>query len=628
MSGLHAILGSLLFWTIPLSAVTYYIASNGLDSNDGRSISSPWKTLAKVNAASLKPGDEVRFERGGVWQEELRPVTSGTSASPIIYDAYGTGPAPEIAAYDYLSRWAADAEETNWTTIWAAEAQTGAKSTSGGVAARQHREIIKGSQVTGSGTLIRVRFKQNSGAAGALSGVSICAESSSTSSCTTTPTALLQSKATAWTIPQGIGYIFSDPLTFKVAAGTSYLVNFAHSTSYSYNSWVGGAGEFWFNDKTDHTMTQTVAGFNTNAATVGVEDIESGRIGSAIPNVYQISLSYMPTNVFRGDKQLIQVAGHHDLSADGRWAYDGGVGILYIYSVTDPSNSIIRAQHRARAVQVSSVSYLNFNNLRMAGGTGFAVQTDAASHINFTNVDIALADGGGESIQNGSSFIRTTGGKIHDNGWSTVSCDCNGLDWGGLGDGSSNLMAIGVELYRNGGPNGHAQVEIATTLTNAVLSNLTLTNLLIHDGTGHGVQIGGGQTGVTLTGLKVWNNAGYGLFTNSGTSGSPAITVSESTFFANGFGKTNPCNLSINANSLIFKGNIVALAIGPEVCIAGDLDSPANVFNGNNYYHPAGTPYYFMIANTPLTLGEWKAATGQDATSTTNAVKSPLTREK
>jgi hypothetical protein len=41
-------------------AATYYVdAVNGRDSNSGTSVSSPWKTIAKVNSFTFKAGDNI-----------------------------------------------------------------------------------------------------------------------------------------------------------------------------------------------------------------------------------------------------------------------------------------------------------------------------------------------------------------------------------------------------------------------------------------------------------------------------------------------------------------------------------------------------------------------------------------
>jgi len=79
---------------------TYYVDSaGGNDSNAGTTQQSPWKTVAKVNAATLVAGDTVLFKRGGLWTESLAPTASGTAGSPISFDAYGAGPAPLLTGY-------------------------------------------------------------------------------------------------------------------------------------------------------------------------------------------------------------------------------------------------------------------------------------------------------------------------------------------------------------------------------------------------------------------------------------------------------------------------------------------------------------------------------------------------
>ena len=92
------LLGAL--WCGSAWGTTYYVSSSaGSDANTGTSISAPWKTLAKANAQALQPGDSVLLRRGDVWNESLVPGSSGTQASPIAFDAYGTGPAPNLTGY-------------------------------------------------------------------------------------------------------------------------------------------------------------------------------------------------------------------------------------------------------------------------------------------------------------------------------------------------------------------------------------------------------------------------------------------------------------------------------------------------------------------------------------------------
>ncbi len=78
----------------------YYFSPNGDDQNTGDSPEQAWKSIDKLNSIipSLKPGDQVFFERGGVWNEaeiELSRL-AGTASSPIVFSAYGSGKEPVI----------------------------------------------------------------------------------------------------------------------------------------------------------------------------------------------------------------------------------------------------------------------------------------------------------------------------------------------------------------------------------------------------------------------------------------------------------------------------------------------------------------------------------------------------
>ena len=75
-------------------AATYHVSPTGDDARDGTSPAAAWRTVAKVNAAHLAPGDTVLFARGGEWHEKLVVPSSGTDGHPVTFDAEGDGPKP------------------------------------------------------------------------------------------------------------------------------------------------------------------------------------------------------------------------------------------------------------------------------------------------------------------------------------------------------------------------------------------------------------------------------------------------------------------------------------------------------------------------------------------------------
>ena len=75
---------------------TYHVdASHGDDRHDGLRPESAWRSLERVNRASLMPGDRVRFRRGETWRGQLVP-RSGRPGAPILYGAFGDGPKPRL----------------------------------------------------------------------------------------------------------------------------------------------------------------------------------------------------------------------------------------------------------------------------------------------------------------------------------------------------------------------------------------------------------------------------------------------------------------------------------------------------------------------------------------------------
>ena len=85
--------------SLTLQAATYYVDSgSGNDANAGTSQNEPWKSLAKVNATELHPGDRLLFRSGAAWRGQLTPRGSGAEQSPIVISRYGSGALPHIDA--------------------------------------------------------------------------------------------------------------------------------------------------------------------------------------------------------------------------------------------------------------------------------------------------------------------------------------------------------------------------------------------------------------------------------------------------------------------------------------------------------------------------------------------------
>jgi len=71
----------------------YYVNNSGNDQNNGTSPATPWKTIGKVNAFRLSPGDQVLFAGGQTFTGNLVASSSGSSSAYIRYASYGGGKA-------------------------------------------------------------------------------------------------------------------------------------------------------------------------------------------------------------------------------------------------------------------------------------------------------------------------------------------------------------------------------------------------------------------------------------------------------------------------------------------------------------------------------------------------------
>ena len=61
-----------------ISATNYYVSTSGNDANNGTSISTPWKTIDKMNSMSYNPGDNILFNGGQTFSGSISPGSSWT----------------------------------------------------------------------------------------------------------------------------------------------------------------------------------------------------------------------------------------------------------------------------------------------------------------------------------------------------------------------------------------------------------------------------------------------------------------------------------------------------------------------------------------------------------------------
>ena len=90
----------LLSFTLCAQNQYYLSSSTGNDNNNG-SQTQPWKTLSKISATTLGPGDTVYFKKGDTFRGHFVVDGSGTEQSPITFTSYGSGNQPIINGSDH-----------------------------------------------------------------------------------------------------------------------------------------------------------------------------------------------------------------------------------------------------------------------------------------------------------------------------------------------------------------------------------------------------------------------------------------------------------------------------------------------------------------------------------------------
>jgi parallel beta-helix repeat protein len=86
-------------------ATNYFFSENGTDKGNGKSKSSPLKSIKQISALRLQPGDTIFFERGSIFRGSFLISRSGTKEKPIVFAAYGQGADPVLAGSILISNW-------------------------------------------------------------------------------------------------------------------------------------------------------------------------------------------------------------------------------------------------------------------------------------------------------------------------------------------------------------------------------------------------------------------------------------------------------------------------------------------------------------------------------------------
>jgi hypothetical protein len=113
---MRILLTILLLISLQVRATNYYISNAGSDAANGLTTGTSWQTIAKVNASSFSPGDQILFNSGDTWIEQLVFPSSGSIGNPIIVSSYGTGLKPLITGFKTATGFT-DSSGIKYTTL-------------------------------------------------------------------------------------------------------------------------------------------------------------------------------------------------------------------------------------------------------------------------------------------------------------------------------------------------------------------------------------------------------------------------------------------------------------------------------------------------------------------------------
>ena len=79
-----------LLFLIACTEPAYYVSVSGSDDNPGTR-KKPFKTIDKVNSLILKPGEDIFFKAGEIFEGTLRLTVRGTVSDSVLISSYGGG---------------------------------------------------------------------------------------------------------------------------------------------------------------------------------------------------------------------------------------------------------------------------------------------------------------------------------------------------------------------------------------------------------------------------------------------------------------------------------------------------------------------------------------------------------
>lgn len=617
-----------------------YVDTAGSDSNDGKTPATAWATVAKVNAATLTPYQQIGFKAGGTWPEELLIPSSGAQASNVSFMSYGAGAKPIITGADVVGG-------GGWTqnSVTALDTQTFASGGLSGTFWSNTACTFPTSPVQGSSTHSLQCSAGNAASLRAVPNSNVIETDAyfqlqSSTATSGQKTRVFFAEGTGWNNSNGVATWVTlsgaqyqlavgrgssiTGSTFNISVGTWYLLRFLVSANSgnSTDSIKLYANGSLVSSLTGLSLTSAANGdinvggqgafndvFTENFDSLSVYNQDS----TVLPNTWFSTVSWQPFSIHFNETNW---GGAPQLSASAvsslyQWFW--GSNTLTVYSVGNPNSTYtspgVQAAHRAYAITRNGQSYFTVSNLTVEGSN----QTGSVPGNIFVG-RTGPGDGNTESsgvILSGLDS-RYTGGEC---GW----LDSIGGKWvnstaeycGGMAfdfDSGANMTAINLVAHdAQYGTYPGSYLEPSTVISNITLINFSCTGNIAQNcislswGTNYTLEgsaaypgscnLSGGTfnglffdgttvTGSLVTGCAIHGNGDAGVYIGAGNETNTAIQFNQ--IYSNTVEGIH--DQSGNASTTIYQNTLYAN--GTDLVLTG-TSTGANV--RNNIGNSAGS---------------------------------------
>ncbi|MFT3885847.1 MAG: right-handed parallel beta-helix repeat-containing protein [Flavobacteriales bacterium] len=583
-----------------VQATTYYVSASGSDTNNGTSQSTPWKTIDRVNQSTytFQPGDQILFQRGGVYRGEIIFGNSGTATAPITIGAYGSGDAPVVSGSILVTGWTRHSGSIYKVSVPQRVEQVYVGGTRMTPARYPNTGWLRNSN--GGGTqLYSTGLTQ---ASGYWVGAKAIVRSNSSSYDTLIVSNFNNSTLTFSSSTHNMG---TDPWGFFMTGKLSEL----------------DVANEWFYDANAHVLYLWAPG-GVDPSTLTVE---ASVYWSGVNNSWQRHYQRIENITFRHQRNAgIRNDGADHVTVTGCTFTQLYHGIRSYGSYDTYSNNTFRGTYATGALLIDNNTTFENNTMTdialipgegesswgyfgvRAIGTGNVVRGNRLDNIGYTGLEV-----NGNSLVEKNVIKRTLatlndgGGIAFDNADGLIIQDNVVTDLVGNFDGSANIAPHNVRMA-NGIYFGNTSIKNTTVQRNTVAHV-----------PGGGINV---DHTMIATGYQVKDNV---LFDND-----IQLIVSDYSNY-NGPGATAPYYVS-NFND-VYSGNVMYCLTKDQLCMkhfncysASPVDF--GTFSGNKYFNPynemsilvhniySGGPHYF-------TLERWKQDKAED---TSGSTRSPL----